>query len=91
MFIYCNTKDSPKTIGEAICRENFEGEENWKLNDEGEFYTINVNSATDCVAVVYSISNLVVAIEIDEDCASKVIEPLMKNYGFENVKWLSHK
>ena len=88
MFIYCNTKDSPKTIGEAICKANFEGEENWKLRDEGEFYTINVNSATNCVAVIYSVSNLVVGIEIDSDCASKAIEPLMENYGFENVKWL---
>ena len=91
MFIYCNTKDSPKTIGEVICRENFEGEKNWKLNDEGEFYTINVNSATDCVAIVYSVSNLVVGIEIDEDCVSKVIEPLIGKYGFENVKWLLSK
>ena len=91
MFIYCNTKDSPKTIGEAICKENFEGEENWALNDEGEFYTINVNSATNCFAVIYVVSNLVVGIEIDEDCASKVIEPLIKNYGFENVKWLAYK
>lgn len=88
MFIYCNTKDSPKTIGEAICKANFEGEENWKLSDEGEFYTINVNSSTNCVAVIYSVSNLVVGIEIDSDCASKAIEPLMENYGFENVKWL---
>jgi hypothetical protein len=91
MFVYCNTKDSPKTIGETLCKENFEDGKNWALNDEGEFFTITVNSASNCVAVIYSVSNLVVGIEIDENCSSKAIEPLIKNYGFENVKWLAYK
>ena len=91
MFIYCNSKDSPKIIGEAICNDNFESKDNWKLDDNGEFYTINVNSTANCVAVVYAVSNFVVGIEIDEDCASKVIESLIKNYGFENVKWFLSK
>lgn len=93
MFIYCSTKDSPKMVGEAICRANFvEGEEHsWRVSDEGEFCAINVTAKAECVAVVYSVSNLVVGIEVDDDCASKVIDPLMQNHGFENVKWLTSK
>ncbi len=91
MFIYCCTDESPKIVGETICRANLvEGEDNsWKVSDEGEFCTININASANCIAVVYSVSNLVVGIEIDDDCATKVIEPLMENYGFENVKWLA--
>jgi len=90
MFIYCSTEDSPKMVGEAICGANCNGEtHSWTVSDEGEFCIINVNSEVDCVAVVYQVSDLVVGIEIGEDCGFKFIEPLMKTYGFENVKWLA--
>ena len=90
MFIYCNTKDSPKIVGDAICRANFVegGKHYWKAKNEGEFYTIEINSKENCVAVVYSIGNFVIGIEVDDNCVSKVIEPLIEIYGFENVKWL---
>ena len=90
MFIYCSTKDSSKIVGEAICSANFVdgGESSWKVNDEGDFCTIEINSKSSCVAVVYSVGYSVVGVEIDNDCASKVIEPLIEKYGFENVKWL---
>ena len=91
MFIYCNTKDSHKIVGEAICRANFVdgGERSWKVNEEGDFCTIEINSKSSCVAVVYSVGDSVVGVEIDDDCASKVIEPLIEFYGFERVKWLA--
>ena len=90
MFIYCNTKDSPKIVGAVICRANFVdgGERSWKVNEEGDFCAIEINSKSGCVAVVYSVGGSVVGVEIDDDCASKVIEPLIEKYGFENVKWL---
>ena len=90
MFIYCNTTDSPNIVGDKICRANSSSErQSWKVNDEGEFCTISVNSKANCVAVVYSVSHLIVGIEIDDNCAAKIIEPLLENYGFENVKWAS--
>jgi hypothetical protein len=91
MIIYCNTKDSPKIVGEAICKANFEeGQENfWKVNDEGEFFTIETMIKGTCVAVTYRIGHFVVGVEVDDDCAFKIIEPLIEIYGFEKVKWLS--
>jgi hypothetical protein len=89
MFIYCNTEDSPKTVGKLLCKANCDNENySWKVKDEGEFYTINDSSKIDCVAVIYSVSSLIVGIEIDDNCASKVVELLMEKYSFENVKWL---
>lgn len=41
--------------------------------------------------MVYRIGDSVVVTEIDDECASKVVEPLMEYYGFENVKWLVSK
>lgn len=93
MIVYCNTKDSPKTVGEAICRAYFdEGQENsWKVNDEGEFFTIETMPKNACLAVVYRIGSFVLGVEVDDNCAYKIIEPLIEIYGFEKVKWLSTK
>jgi hypothetical protein len=93
MFIYCRTEDSLKTVGEAICRANFveEDEHFWKVNDEGEFFTIETNLKDTCVAVIYRIGSFVVGVEVDDNCACKIIEPLIEIYGFEKVKWLSTK
>ncbi len=93
MFIYCKTKDSPKNVGDEICRENFveDSAHLWLIKDEGDFFSIMINSESRCVAIVCSISDSVVGIEIDTNCASKVIETLIKLYGFENVKWLLTK
>ena len=90
MIVYCNAKDSPKLVGEVICRANFvDGSaQTWIVKDGGDFCTIEINSESLCVAVVYSVGDSVVAIEIDDNCASKVVEPLIEKYSFENVKWL---
>ncbi len=91
MFIYCRTKDSPKNVGEAICRANFVEEDKhvWKVKDAGEYFTIETNFKEGCVAVVYRIGSFVVGIEVDDNCASKIVEALIEIYGFEKVKWLS--
>jgi hypothetical protein len=93
LFIYCNTKDSPIKVGEAICRSNFvnDSKQSWIVNDNGNFCSIEFNSTSHCVAVVYLVSDSVIGIEIDDQCASKVIEPLIEIYGFEKVKWLAAK
>ena len=90
MFVYCNTMDSPRTVGDIICRANFveSSERSWIIKDEGESCVIEANSNGYCVAVVYCVGDLVVGIEIDDNCASKIIESLIEKYSFENVKWL---
>ena len=93
MFVYCNTKDSPRIVGAVVCRANFveDSEWSWIISDEGEFCSIQTNSKDHCVAIIYWVGDSVVGIEIDNKCASKVIEPLIELYGFEKVKWLLSK
>ena len=90
MFVYCSTKDSPKVVGEEICRANFvkDSGRSWIISSEGESCIIKTNSNDHCVAVVYWVGDSVVGIEIDDNCASKIVEPLIEKYSFENVKWL---
>ena len=93
MFVYYNTKDSPRIVGKVVCRANFmkNSRRSWIISDEGDSCIIKTNSNDHCVAVVYCVGDSVVGIEIDDNCASKVVEPLIKEYNFENVKWLSDK
>lgn len=91
--IYCKTSDGSKKVGELICKANSEEKTEWLLKDEcdEDSWIIETNCKKSPNAMVYSISNSVVVIEADDECASKVIEPLMGKYGFENVKWLLSK
>jgi hypothetical protein len=91
--IYCKTADGSKKVGELICKANSEEKTEWLLKDEcdEDSWIIETNCKKSPNAMVYSISNSVVVIEADDECASKVIEPLMGKYGFENVKWLLSK
>ena len=90
MFIYCSTKDSPITVAELICVANsaHKNKNSWIIKDEGDSCTIESTSSGHCVAIAYCVGDSVVGIEIDIDCASKVVEPLIQKYSFENVKWL---
>lgn len=90
MFVYCNTKDSPRTVGELICRANSveKNKTSWVIKDDDDSCFIEATSNGHCVAVVYCVGDSVVGIEIDNNCASKVVEPLIEKYSFENVKWL---
>ena len=91
MFVYCSTKDSPKTLGELICRANSIGKikNSWVIKDEFDSCVIEATSNGHCVAIVYYVADSVVGIEIDNNCGSKVVEPLIEKYSFENVKWLT--
>jgi hypothetical protein len=93
MWIYCKTTDGPKKVGEFICRVNsIENDErrSWIMKDEGESetYIIEIDCRDSVVAMVYRIGTSVIVIEVDDDCAPFVIEPLIERYGFDNVKWL---
>ena len=90
MFVYCKTENSPNTVGETICRANFvkNSDRSWFIRDEGDSCVIEATSNGHCVAVVYCVGDSVVGIEIDDNCVSEVVEPLIEKYSFENVKWL---
>ena len=94
ILIYCKTVDGSKRVGEFICKSNIPKEKDerraWGIQDENEpeTYTIGVACKDSTAAMVYRIGQSVVAIEVDDNCAPSVIEPLMERYGFDNVKWL---
>jgi len=96
IWIYCKTVDDPKDMGLYVCKSNFEQEnlENkYVLKDESEddCWIIETDNQNETSAIIYRIGPEIVAIEIDENCASTIIETLMKKYGFNNVKWFSTK
>jgi hypothetical protein len=84
-------------VGEYICKSNFNFEDNDLelrfLQDvsEEDCWLLETNLKKETSAMVYRISNEIVVIEIDDNCATNIIEPLMKKYGFANVKWLVTK
>jgi hypothetical protein len=84
-------------VGEYICKSNFNFEGNdlelhfLKDANEEDCWLLETNLKNETSAMLYRISNEILVIEIDEDCSTNIIEPLMKKYGFANVKWLLTK
>ena len=86
-------------VADYVCESNFSQENiesKLKVINESEneddcwiIQTEHPNSETS--AMIYRIGTEIVCIEIDDNCASNVIEPLLKKYGFNNVKWLLTK
>ena len=96
IYIYCKTLDTHNRIGDLLCMANSvqikDENDSWVLNkSEDDCWIIETNCNQSPAAIIYRIRNDVVCIEVDSDCAPKIIEPLMKEYGFNNVKWLLTK
>jgi len=88
--LYCKTTDTPRKVGEAICKANSTETLSWKIKEEieADTWTIQTNWDRDTHALVYRIGSSIVAVEVNSDCAPNIIEPLLEIYGFENIKWL---
>jgi len=97
MWVYCQTTDDPKEVGEYICESNFVEECDdkksrvFKDENEDNCWLIQTCLRNETSAIIYRVSQNVIGIEIDDDCAVSVIEPLMKKYGFANIRWLITK
>jgi len=97
IWVYCKTVDDPKIVADYVCEANFgqESSENKQvIKDESEDDCWIIQTCypkNETSALIYRIGPEVVVIEIDENCASNIIEPLMKKYGFDSVKWLLPK
>lgn len=76
-------------VGETICKANFIGDKRHSWVVDGGSCSIETDS--NACAVIYLIGDSVVGVEADDDCACKIIEPLISIYGFEKVKWLITK
>jgi len=92
VFIYCKTTDDLKQVGQMLCRENSvicKDHYAWKINEsDDDCWAIQTNCNLSTAGMLSRVRTDVVCIEVDEDCAPKIIEPLIKKYGFNNVKWL---
>ena len=97
IWIYCQTTDNPKEVGcyifKSIVSRNNNNFELQVTKDENEedCWLLETNTKNETIAMAYRISDEIVVIEIDDDCATNIIEPLMKKYRFANVKWLLTK
>ena len=96
IYIYCKTLDTHNRIGGLLCRANSVRDKNkndsWVINKaEDDCWIIESNCIQSPIAIFYRVGAEVVCIEVDDDCAPNAIEPLIKQYGFDNVKWLLTK
>jgi len=94
--IYCKTSDNLKQVANFLCTansaQNKNSDSSWAtVQSEDDCWAIETNCNKDTAAMIYKISDNIFCIEVDDNCAQKVIEPLMKKYGFENIKWLTTK
>jgi hypothetical protein len=95
VYIYCKTTDGLKQVGQLICSENSVTEKDqhtWKTEESDDnSYAIQTSCNTSTAAILSQVSNNVICIETDDNCAPKIVEPLIKKYGFNQVKWLLTK
>jgi len=95
VFIYCKTSDDLKQVGQLICTENTvtgKDDHSWRTEEsDDDCYAIHTSCNKNTAAIMSQISNNVICIETDDNCATKIIEPLIKKYGFNQVKWLLTK
>jgi len=97
IWIYCKTTDEPKEVTDYVCKSNFDEESSEtksRSNNDGsedQCWIIETDHCNETSAMIYQIGHEIIVIEIDDNGAFNVIEPLMKKYGFDNIKWLLTK
>ena len=102
IWFYVKTDDDPKTVADAVCEFNFyqgehpEDKYSWvtelKKNGEEEYWEIRGKYAPlkdlTLIGLAYRIGDTVVLSEVGDDLAENFLDPLLKKYGFDNVKWI---
>jgi len=90
VYIYIKTSDNIKHVKQTLCRTIYVNINNgqWKANEVEDNCLAETRKGQPLTAVIYRCGNEVICIEVDESCAAKIIEALMQNYGFGNIKWL---
>jgi hypothetical protein len=93
ILVCCKTLGGSKKVAELICKVNSGGKTRWLLRGECEenSWVIETNCKESPDVMVSQVSSSVVVIEVDEECAPNILDPLMAHYGFENIKWLTYK
>ncbi len=101
IWFYVKTADEPKTVGENVCKFNFiqglhpEDKYYWVIEegkDEPGYWEIKGKYAplkdVSVIGIAYRIGDTVVLSEIDDALVPNFLDPLIENYGFDNVKWI---
>jgi hypothetical protein len=94
------TSDSPKEVGEVVCKFNFyqgehpEDKYTWTMEKtKGEEYW-EIKGKYDplkdlaLIGTAYRTGDTVVLSEVDDELAPNFLDPLLEKYGFDNVKWI---
>jgi hypothetical protein len=101
IWVYVKTSDEPKAVGDIVCSFNVaEGihpgdKYSWIIEagkDEPGYWEIKgkyakLKDLTE-IGIVYRIGDTVVLAEIDDDLTPDFLDPLITQYGFDNVKWI---
>ena len=101
LWFYVKKINDAKDVGEVVCAFNYtEGKHpgdkySWIMEvgrDEPGYWEIKgkyaaLEDLTE-IAIVYRIGDTVVLAEIDDALAPNFIDPLISQYGFDNVKWI---
>jgi hypothetical protein len=99
---YVKTADDPKTVADVVCAFNYyqgehpEDKYSWvaepKKTGEEEYWEIKGKYAPlkdlTLIGLAYRTGDAVVLGEVDDDLAVNFLDPLLKKYGFDNVKWI---
>jgi hypothetical protein len=102
IWFYVKTTDEPKTVADSVCEFNFyqgehpEDKYSWvtelRKSGEEEYWEIKGKYAPlkdlTLIGLAYRIGDAVVLSEVDDDLAANFLDPLVKRYGFDNVKWI---
>ncbi len=102
IWFYVKTGDEPKAVADAVCEFNFyqgehpEDKYSWvtelKKSDDEEYWEIRGKYAPlkdlTLIGLAYRVGDTVVLSEVDDDLAENFLDPLLKRYGFDNVKWI---
>jgi hypothetical protein len=100
IWFYVKTSDSPKAVGEVVCKFNFyqgehpEDKYTWTMEKgKGEEYweikgKYGPLKDLALIGTAYRIGDTVVLSEVDDDLAPNFLDPLLEKYGFDNVKWI---
>nr|ACD50067.1 hypothetical protein [uncultured crenarchaeote MCG] len=98
------TGDKPQVVGKTVCDYNFyqgehpEDKYSWiielgrNVKEEGDYWEIKgkyepLKDLT-LIALVYQAGETVVLSEIDDDLSINFLEPLLRKYGFDCLKWI---
>ncbi len=102
MWFYVKTADSPKAVGDLVCKFNYATGEHpgdtytWNMEQgkgEEEYWQImskyeGMKKDLAVVAVVYRTGDTVVLGEVDDGFVPNFLDPLLEKYGLDSIKWL---